>query len=246
MRSRGDDKIYPIDINLIYLLDHVQDYFQADTVEIICGYRSPGFNHSLRAQGRNVAEQSYHMNGIAVDIHLDEIPENRLAQYLRSLKKGGVGYYPKLLMVHVDLGIQRFWQEDQFVNRLDIGEFNRELNVSLKTDRLFYFGGQNQKLLLKNPDNTELSSSVKLEWFYRGHWQEWLNLTAYDLFATENLNGTKESSVRMYYFKSVTKNTHRFILKTSNMFIPHGKFRWKVFTKDGRVQYSNEFYLKKR
>lgn len=87
MRSRTDEEVRPMDPNLIRLLDHIQDHFKADTVEVICGYRSPAFNKSLKDAGRNVAENSAHMTGIAADIHLDEIPEDKLAKYVWGLKE---------------------------------------------------------------------------------------------------------------------------------------------------------------
>ncbi|MBI2340393.1 MAG: YcbK family protein [Deltaproteobacteria bacterium] len=218
MRSRDSGKQIEMDINLIRLLDHLQDHFGADTVEVICGYRSPEFNRALKKAGKGVAEQSNHMKGIAADIHLDEISEKKVSAYARRLGLGGVGYYPDQLMVHVDLGRVHFWQEGNFSERTDIGVFT-DLPVTLKTDRLFYFLGGKMRLVLSNSQEAPLNADLNLERFFRGKW---------------NNSPSPPLSLR----------GGRGELKLQK--IPYGKFRWKISTRDGRVQYSNEFYVKKR
>ena len=172
MRSRDSGKEIEIDLNLIRFIDHLQDHFGADTVEVICGYRTPDFNRLLKKEGKNVAESSNHMKGIAVDIHLDEISEKKIQAYARRLKIGGVGYYPDSLMVHVDLGRVHFWQSGNFSDRTDIGIFNEKLHLRLKTDHLFYFPGDRQKVTLSNPENLSLKPNLILEHFFRGEWRE--------------------------------------------------------------------------
>ncbi len=215
MRSREDGLVTSMDSDLIRLLDHIQDHFKTDTLEVICGYRSPSFNKSLKNKGHNVARESYHMKGLAADIHIDEIPEEVLKNYVWSLNQGGVGYYPDLLMVHVDLGIHRQWTEDRFTNRLNIGEFHSEVPVQLKTDKLFLFDGDIQQLSLQ-AEGVPLKETLFLEHFTRGQWQ---GLQSIPLTLKIRLN---------------------------ELNLPYGKFRWKLESRDGRVQYSNEFYLKRK
>jgi len=79
---------------------------------IVSGYRTPQTNAWLRHQlgGRNVAKNSYHMKGQAVDIYVPGYPLHKLRNIAISLKKGGVGYYPKQGFIHVDVGPVRQWR----------------------------------------------------------------------------------------------------------------------------------------
>lgn len=168
MRSRQSGKKTEMSLDLVRLLDHLQDHFGADTVEVICGYRSPDFNRFLKKEGRDVAENSFHMRGMAADIHLDEITEKKLRDYVAGLHLGGVGYYPDLLMVHVDFGPRRFWQDGSFTNRRNIGIFT-DLPVTIRSDKLFYFPGEIPERSIANPEHI-LMPSVTTEHFFRGKW----------------------------------------------------------------------------
>src|SRR5690348_6822974 len=53
MRSRDNGEVKAIDPDLIRLMDHLQDHFKADTVEVICGYRRPEYNQKLKDTGHN-------------------------------------------------------------------------------------------------------------------------------------------------------------------------------------------------
>lgn len=168
MRSRDSGKVAEINPKLIVLLDHLGDHFKVNTIEVICGYRSAEFNRQLKNEGRNVADQSTHILGMAADIHLDEVPESSLASYAWKLRQGGVGYYPDLMMVHVDLGEKRKWQEGHFSNRTDIGIFNPASSFQLKTDRVFYFSKDAIQLAVNFPKKT---FQLNLEKFYLGQWR---------------------------------------------------------------------------
>lgn len=169
LRSRGDGLIAAMDERLIELADHLQDHFLADTVEIISGYRSPSFNHSLKLEGRDVANESFHTQGLAIDIHLDEVLESDLRDYLLSLKLGGVGYYGGLLMVHMDFGPVRTWNGGNYKDNTEIGEFNKASPLLVRTRHLTY--------ALKSPVNFSISGSshgeltMRIEKFFRGKWQ---------------------------------------------------------------------------
>jgi uncharacterized protein YcbK (DUF882 family) len=77
--------------------------------DLISGYRSPATNAKLRKKSKGVAKKSYHMRGMAVDIHLPDRSLSRLRKTALELKLGGVGYYPKSGFVHVDTGKVRSW-----------------------------------------------------------------------------------------------------------------------------------------
>ena len=79
--------------------------------EVISGYRSPATNDRLRKSGGGgVARRSLHMEGMAIDIRLPGVALADLRDAARSLRIGGVGYYPGSRFVHVDTGQVRTWQ----------------------------------------------------------------------------------------------------------------------------------------
>lgn len=77
--------------------------------EIISGYRSPVTNAMLAAQSEGVAKKSLHTQGRAVDIRIAGLPLDELRQAALSLRRGGVGYYPRSNFIHVDTGRVRTW-----------------------------------------------------------------------------------------------------------------------------------------
>lgn len=79
---------------------------------VISGYRSPRTNTMLRTRGgatTGVASHSLHMVGQAIDIRVPGVTIEQLRTAARSLKSGGVGFYPDLNFVHVDVGRVRTW-----------------------------------------------------------------------------------------------------------------------------------------
>lgn len=79
---------------------------------VISGYRSPQTNQMLRERGgasTGVASHSLHMVGQAIDIRVPGVRLEQLHSAARSLKIGGVGFYPDLNFVHVDIGRVRYW-----------------------------------------------------------------------------------------------------------------------------------------
>ena len=77
--------------------------------EVISGYRSIVTNEALRQHSTGVASGSLHMLGQAIDIRLADVPLSTLRDAARSLRGGGVGFYPASNFVHIDTGRVRFW-----------------------------------------------------------------------------------------------------------------------------------------
>ena len=110
LRDHRANEAHPIDPELLDTLDTLQKRMGFDRpFEVISGYRSPGTNRRLRAQGHNVAEYSLHMEGEAIDIRVPGQALSDLRDAAVSLKAGGVGYYPRSRFVHVDIGNVRSW-----------------------------------------------------------------------------------------------------------------------------------------
>ena len=77
---------------------------------LLSGYRSPKYNLMLRKKGHEVADDSQHSHGHAVDFRVAGVPTATLRDWVKSLALGGVGYYPDSQFVHADVGPVRFWK----------------------------------------------------------------------------------------------------------------------------------------
>lgn len=231
-RSR-DSNIYKIDRKLIDLLDHIQDHFGAETIEIISGYRSSKYNSLLRNLGRGAAGESLHMKGMAADIHIDEVTESDLFEYVKSLGAGGAGHYPRYDFVHVDTGPIRVWGEADAKKRVFVGtENNPNIGWSTITDKNIYRDGDIIHAKISNNEYSKRSPSLKSVWlerFRKGAWSEHEKV---------KVDG-----------KSKTLHTGEFI-KISRQIHPgraYGKYRLVIFPcKKCAPTYSNEFYIKKQ
>ena len=227
-----DEQIIKIPIGLIELLDDIQDHFNAETVEIISGYRSPSYNKTLRSNGRNVASESWHTRGMAADIHLDEISEEAARDYAISLMRGGVGFYQALDFVHVDLGPVRTWQETRPKERVLVGvQANPNESWRVITDKNKYHQGDIIKATVTNAgyEKMPLTTNIWYERFRKGDWTE---------------HAILEKEKRKYKVKPGESVDFEF--KANDL--PFGKYRLVIFTsKDFSIPpaYSNEFYIKK-
>ena len=109
LRCRADHQEIAMALPLLDVVDHLQDYYGVDEVQVISGYRSPQFNAALKSSGRKVATKSRHMHGQAMDIRLPGVSMRDVRNYLIANKVGGVGYYHDNNFVHVDVGPFRTW-----------------------------------------------------------------------------------------------------------------------------------------
>jgi uncharacterized protein YcbK (DUF882 family) len=110
LRDTMSGDVRGIDPKLLDLLYELHEKVEgAGPFVVLCGYRSPKTNASLRALNPAVAERSLHMEGKAVDIRLPGVPLAVLYKAAREMKAGGVGYYPKTGFIHVDVGPVRTW-----------------------------------------------------------------------------------------------------------------------------------------
>jgi uncharacterized protein YcbK (DUF882 family) len=108
MRCHYTNEVRPIDIRLLDLLCEITDKIgPGKRIDIISGYRSPEYNQRLRTLSRNVAKDSYHLKGLAIDLSISSIGNQRLASLARSFQAGGVGGYADF--VHIDVGPVRSW-----------------------------------------------------------------------------------------------------------------------------------------
>lgn len=232
-RSRDSDQKHAVHPDLVRLIDQIEDHFRVRQVEIISGFRSAAFNQKLKEAGHKVARESLHIQGMAADLHLDEISEEALRDYARSLKKGGVGYYPNHNMVHVDVGPVRQWGE-AYPRLPWVGEKNAEVPVTLTVtpDRSFSKKlDRFQAEPLNAAEPVALNSKVTVEFFEGGKWKE----------AGTFESGLPECSRPMHQLTEVS------LEEFNKLKLEFGKYRFRVNACDkGLVQYSNEFYLKRK
>ncbi len=110
LRDFRTGEVLPIDRGLLDLLHLLRSELDSNApFRVISGYRSPATNKMLANKGGDVARKSLHMRGMAIDVDLPGRDLATLHRAAKSLKLGGVGYYPKPGFVHLDVGRVRYW-----------------------------------------------------------------------------------------------------------------------------------------
>jgi uncharacterized protein YcbK (DUF882 family) len=106
-----DPRLYDILSDLTASVDH-----PGGQIDIVCGYRTPKTNESLRAHTSGVAKNSLHIQAEAIDLRLPGVDTLKLRKAALALARGGVGYYPHSDFIHVDVGRVRQWCFDCSAN----------------------------------------------------------------------------------------------------------------------------------
>lgn len=239
LRSRGNLQEKDIDLSLLDLADHLQDHFGADTVEIISAYRDRELNDSLVQTGHTVSPKSLHTEGRALDIHIDEIREETLRDYLKGLNFGGLGYYPALDFVHVDNGPVRQWEEPAGERKL-VGVLKPEAPVQLTSDKNDYLPQEPLLFTWGFQGNAKLKQvrELKLELFRQGKW-----------IACDSQTETQDSprwNAETLASKKLGLPAQTLLCKQGDSTPTFGKYRWTFkLTGSDEPLSSNEFYLKK-
>jgi len=99
-----DPRLYDILYDLTVSVGH-----PGGEIDIVCGYRTPSTNESLRAHTNGVAKNSLHIQAEAIDLRMPGIDTLKLRKAALALHSGGVGYYPHSDFIHVDTGRVRQW-----------------------------------------------------------------------------------------------------------------------------------------
>jgi uncharacterized protein YcbK (DUF882 family) len=99
-----DPRLYDILSDLTASIGH-----PGGEIDIVCGYRTPSTNESLRAHTTGVAKNSLHIQAEAIDLRMPGVDTLKLRRAALALRRGGVGYYPHSDFIHVDTGRVRQW-----------------------------------------------------------------------------------------------------------------------------------------
>jgi uncharacterized protein YcbK (DUF882 family) len=83
--------------------------FKSDLVNVVSGFRHPKYNLMLRKKGRQVARDSQHTHGNAVDFAIPTCSTKQLEKWAKDQKIGGVGVYVDSGFIHMDTGPIREW-----------------------------------------------------------------------------------------------------------------------------------------
>jgi uncharacterized protein YcbK (DUF882 family) len=105
-----DEKI-GIDVGVLDFLSGVLLSVGESKATILSAYRTPETNAMLAKKGLGAAENSQHLYGRALDVHLGD----KLADAMktaRAMQRGGVGWYPQSNFMHIDTGPVRNWDLD--------------------------------------------------------------------------------------------------------------------------------------
>ncbi len=110
LRDFRTGEVFPMDPRIIDILSMINEKSGTNSsYEILSGYRSPKTNNMLGYRSRGVAKNSFHMYGQALDIRIPDYSTKKIRDIARSMKAGGVGYYPRSNFVHIDTGNVRSW-----------------------------------------------------------------------------------------------------------------------------------------
>jgi uncharacterized protein YcbK (DUF882 family) len=94
---------------LIEIVTRAATKFRSDVVIVVSAFRHPKYNLMLRKKGHQVARDSQHTHGNAVDFYVPRVPTQVLHAWAKEQHLGGVGLYLESGFVHMDTGPVRYW-----------------------------------------------------------------------------------------------------------------------------------------
>lgn len=110
LRDYRANEVLRMDVAVLDFLYGVYDKLGSnDRIQILSGYRSYSTNEMLMKRNENVARNSLHMQGRAIDFNIPGYSTSDLHRAARELRAGGVGYYPNASFIHIDTGPVRHW-----------------------------------------------------------------------------------------------------------------------------------------
>src|SRR5262249_46811421 len=86
LRCHYTNQARAMDPRLLPVVLRAVKRFRLTSAEIVSGYRAPKYNLMLRKKGHEVARDSEHPRGEAVDFRLAQVPTRTLLRFVRSLR----------------------------------------------------------------------------------------------------------------------------------------------------------------
>jgi uncharacterized protein YcbK (DUF882 family) len=111
LRDHHSGEQIAIDVGVIDFLAVLMDAIGATRATVLSAYRGVATNQALARTTFGVADNSQHLYGRALDIRFDTRLEDSV-RIARSMKRGGVGWYPRSGFIHIDTGPVRNWTLD--------------------------------------------------------------------------------------------------------------------------------------
>ncbi len=112
LRDHFTNKSTQMDHRLVEIVVSAATSFHSDLVDVVSGFRHPKYNLMLRKKGHQVARDSQHTHGNAVDFFIPHVTTQQLHAWAKAQHIGGVGLYLESGFVHMDTGPIRFWSGD--------------------------------------------------------------------------------------------------------------------------------------
>jgi len=110
LRDHYTDQVCRMSPELLDMLTKLQVKLRTrEPFQVVSAYRCPTTNARLAAMSDGVAQNSLHMQGMAIDIRVPDRSLVKVQHAALSLAAGGVGFYPRSDFVHVDVGRVRRW-----------------------------------------------------------------------------------------------------------------------------------------
>ena len=109
LRDHHAGEVGPVDVGTLDLLADIMEAVGQSKATVLSAFRTPKTNAKLASRGLGVAEHSQHLLGKALDVTFPaRLPEAH--RKALELKRGGVGWYPRSLFLHIDTGPVRSWE----------------------------------------------------------------------------------------------------------------------------------------
>jgi uncharacterized protein YcbK (DUF882 family) len=112
LRDHFTNEVTKMDPKLISVVVAAAAQFKSDFVNVVSGFRHPKYNLILRKKGHQVARDSQHTHGNAIDFQIPTCSTQKLEAWAKAQKLGGVGVYLASGFVHMDTGPVRSWTGD--------------------------------------------------------------------------------------------------------------------------------------
>ncbi len=109
LRDHYTNRPTAMEPRLLGIVASAATHFDSDTAIVVSAFRHPKYNLMLRKKGHQVARDSSHTKGNAIDFYLPRTPTPVLHAWAKDQRLGGVGLYLESGFVHMDTGAIRYW-----------------------------------------------------------------------------------------------------------------------------------------